>query len=107
MNTPTNHTIVYQGDKPAFVVIPYDEYQRWLDDHTYIPHDVVKLTTQYNCNLLGAWRRYRGLTQNQLAEEMGVSQSAIAQMEKTDNPHSKTLEKAAAILQCEVDQLTD
>ena len=78
-----------------------------VTDHTYIPHEVVKLTTQYNCNLLGAWRRYRGLTQTQLAKKMGIRQSAIAQKEKTDNPHSKTLEKAANILQCDADQLTE
>jgi DNA-binding XRE family transcriptional regulator len=105
----TKHTVIYENERPAFVVVPYADYQQLFehDSDVLIPHDVVKLQTQYQCNLLGAWRRFRGLTQQAFAEKMGISQSAVAQMEKTDNPRSKTLDAAAAILGCEPEQLND
>lgn len=107
MSTHIKHTVIYDNERPAFVVMPYADYQQLIDNDVLIPHDVVKLQTQYQCNLLGAWRRFRGLTQQAFAEKMGISQSAVAQMEKTDNSHSKTLYAAAVILECEPDQLND
>jgi transcriptional regulator with XRE-family HTH domain len=59
-------------------------------------------------NLVKAWRTHLGLTQKQVAKKAGISQSALSQMEKTENnPHSATLEKLAKAMNLSVDQLED
>lgn len=49
MKEHTNHQIITQDGKPAFAVIPWDEYQRLLrnqidtdDSDLWFPNDVVK-----------------------------------------------------------------
>jgi len=106
-HTNPNHTIIYAGGKPVYAVVPFTEYEKWVDENTYIPHEVVALMVKHGCNLLGAWRRFRGLTQTTLADKMGVKQQAVAQMEKTDNNHTATLESVAEILECDINQLSD
>ena len=101
------HTIIYESERPAFVVVPYDDYQDMMDLQITIPHEVVKIQMKHQCNLLGAWRRFRGLTQEEFGEKMGVTQPAVAKMERTDNPHGATVERAATILKCDENQLTD
>lgn len=101
------HTVIYDKGQPAFVVVPIADYQEWQDANTYIPHEVVKLQAKHGCNLLGAWRRYRNLTQKTFAEKMGVKQQAVSQMEQVDNSRNSTLERAATLLNCDIAQLTD
>ena len=107
MREHIKHTIIYQKEHPAFVVIPYEEYQTLfdLDEEVEIPHEVVKLTVKYHCNLIGAWRRYRALSQSEFAKKMGVTQGAISQIEKSDRPHKSTIESAAHALDCQIAQL--
>lgn len=48
----------------------------------------------------------QGLNQTQLAEKVGVRQTAISQYEKGDRfPNRNTLEKIAGVLGCEVRDL--
>lgn len=101
------HTIIYEAERPTFVVVPYDDYQDMMDLQITIPHEVVMLQTKHQCNLLGAWRRFRGLTQESFAQKMGVTQPAVAKMERTDSSHGATIERAAKILECDENQLTD
>lgn len=47
------------------------------------------------------WRKFRKLTQEQLAEKSGLSESSISQLEKFKQGYSvPTLEKIAAALDC-------
>ncbi|MFO1431160.1 MAG: helix-turn-helix transcriptional regulator [Candidatus Competibacteraceae bacterium] len=112
MNAPTNVQTIWQDGKPAFVVIPYEEFVRLfpqtprIPEGDAIPHEVVKLHIQGNMSMVRAWREYLGLTQEQVATSMGISQAALSQME---NPGArlrrKTLEKLAAALGVSVEQL--
>lgn len=44
MKTPTNIQYIEQNEKPAFVVIPYDEYIKLLPaEEEFIPHEVAGL----------------------------------------------------------------
>lgn len=110
MSGHTDVQIIRQGGKPVFAVVPYD---RWLElsgdnKETYIPHEVVGYQLHEGLSALAAWRKYLGITQKELAAKVGMSQPAIAQIEKIDSkPQKKTLKKIAAALQIEVDQLTD
>lgn len=112
MKTPTNGVqIIKQGGKPAFAVVPYDQ---WLeltsqnDDDVYLPHEVVGIQLLKNCSLVAAWRTHKGLTQAELARRIGVTQAALSQLEKVGSkPQAATLEKVAAALEVKVNQLTE
>lgn len=117
------------NNNPLFVVLPIAEYNRfkayeslvmdeseegWEDvpyekgdnDDALIPHEVVMIMFDNDVNLLGAWRIYRNLSQQEVAEKTGLSQSAISQMEKADNtPRKKTLERFAEIYDCDIEQM--
>lgn len=48
------------------------------------------------------WRKHRGLTQEQLADRIGVATSSISQLERFQQGYSQaTLEAIAYALQCE------
>lgn len=87
--------------EPAFAVIPYDDYQalverlEWLEDlrdseaiaerlargeEEVIPAEVVERLVEGE-SPLKVWREHRGLTQEDLAEQVGVSGSYLSQIE--------------------------
>lgn len=77
-------TIIEKG-KPVFAVVPYKEFLRIYPQAKHeagIPHEVVKLMVKQNYSRIRAWREYLGLTQEELASRMGVTQAALSQMEK-------------------------
>jgi DNA-binding XRE family transcriptional regulator len=113
MTAPVNVQTIMKDGKPAFVVIPYDEYVRafpaaqerpWVPDDG-IPHEVVRMTIGNAMTLMRAWREYLGLTQEQVAARLGISQPALAQMENAKRPRRATLEKLAAALGIHIEQL--
>ncbi len=83
MNEPTNIQTIMQDGKPAFVVIPFDEYMRLfpktprVPEGDAIPHEVVGLTIKKGYTLVRAWREYLGLTQKEVAKRMGITQAAF------------------------------
>ena len=111
MNVHTDIQIIRQGGKPAFVVVPYD---KWLeltsteseDENIYIPHEVVGYQLKEGLSLIAAWRKHLGITQKELAAKTGITQPAIAQIEKPDSkPQKKTLEKIAFAMNLDVEQI--
>ncbi len=71
-----------------------------------IPHEIVVIEDELDCSLIRAWREHLGLTQAVVAERMGVSQSAYAQMEAVDAaPRVATLRKIAAAMGIRWEQL--
>ena len=113
MNEPTNIQTIMQDGKPAFVVIPIDEYVRLfpkvprVPEGDAIPHEVVGLTIKKGYTLIRAWREYLGLTQKEVAERMTITQAALSQMEAGKKRLRKvTLEKLAAALGLDVEQLS-
>ncbi|REF27994.1 helix-turn-helix protein [Xenorhabdus cabanillasii] len=111
------------GNKQA-VVLPIAEYERLLaaldhdedyvsipytkganDDET-IPHEVISIMVDEKIPLHAAWRIYRGLSQTEVAEKLGIKQAAVSQFEKAERPRQATLEKLAALYGCRPTQLT-
>lgn len=76
------------------------------DDET-IPHEVVGYQMKKGVSLQAAWRIYRGLSQEEVAAALGISQAGVANMEKRAKPQKATLEKLAELYDCTVSQLTD
>lgn len=107
--------------KPQFVVLPIEEYERLRNNHwgsvpyeagehdnERIPHDVVSVMVEQGVSLIAAWRIYRGLSQYDVAEKLGTTQSAVSQWESINSkPQKKTREKLAALYHCRQEQLSE
>ncbi len=62
----------------------------------------------YTPSMIRAWREYFGMTQKELARRAGMTQSALARLEKADSkPRIGTLKKVAAAMDITIEQLTD
>lgn len=107
MTARTNfQTILGEDGKPAFVVVPYNEFRRMAGGFTpgTIPHVVVSAVVD-GATPMAAWREHLRLTQAEVAARIGVSQAAYAQMEAVKRPRKATLARLAAALGLEVEQL--
>ena len=108
MHLTSSVQFIEQEGHRAFAVIPYDEYVKLTDkDDPGVPHEVVGMVIKKNMTLLKAWRKYLGKTQKEVAKAAGLTQAAVSQMEKTENPRSETLEKLAKAMELAVSQLED
>jgi DNA-binding XRE family transcriptional regulator len=109
MNRHIDHQIIRNNGAPMFVVIPYEQYRQLIgiqDIETTIPHEVVEKSIVEELGLIRAWREYKGLSQEDVAKIMGISQAAYSQMERPKARLRKTtLEKIAAALDVEFGQL--
>ncbi len=110
MNAHIKHQIIKaQNGQPAFVVVPYDEYLALIDsnadDDLEIPHEIVRAEVRGE-SVIKAWREYLGLTQEELATRMKISQPSLARMESPDRkPRKETLRKVAVALGIEFGQI--
>ena len=105
MNARTNIQIINGPDgKPAFVVIPYAEYRKQAQADT-IPHDVIKRIHVDGMTPARAWREHLGLTQEEAANRIGISQSAYAQQEASPKNRKSTREKIAEAFGISADML--
>jgi len=112
MNVHTDIQIIRQNGKPAFAVVPYN---KWLeltgsdeDENIYIPHEVIGYQLKEDLSLIAAWRKHLKITQKELAAKTGMTQPAIAQIEKQDSKtQAKTLKKIAVAMGLDTEQLTD
>ncbi len=112
MSAHTKVQIIEDKGVPAFAVIPYEDYLKLVrppeKDDDYIPHEVVGLMVKQGYNTVKAWRIHLGLTQKEVAQRAGITQSALSQMESSDNEmRTATLEKLAAAMGVSVGQLED
>jgi ribosome-binding protein aMBF1 (putative translation factor) len=111
MSAPIKHQIITAEDgKPAFAVVPYAEYLELIDsarndENFFVPHDVVSASIDGD-SMIKAWRQHLGLTQQELAIKVGMSQPALAKLERLDaNPRRSTLKKLAEAMDIAVEQL--
>ena len=110
MNAPINYTVIEHDGKPVKVLVDYAQFLELLEKagaEATIPHAVVKEV--YGKNALtaaAAWRRYRAMSQREVAKAMGISQSGYQQIEKsTGNLRKATKKKLAAAFHIALDQL--
>ena len=114
MSGHTDPQIIIQNGKPAFAVIPWDEYQELIqiqattdESDVWFPNEVVKANVRGD-TLIKAWREYFKLTQAELAAKAGMKQSSLARLEKsTTSPRKATLAKLAEAMGIETEQLID
>ena len=110
----TNAQVIEYGGKPAFAVLPWEEYQSLIknqipadESDVEFPHEVVAANVMGD-SLIKAWREYKGMTQAQLAAKAGIKQPTLARMEKPDaNPRRSSLGKLADAMGITVEQLME
>lgn len=116
MNAHTDPQIISQNGKPAFAVIPWNEYQALIrirnqieldESDVWFPNEVVKANVRGD-SLIKAWREYFKLTQTELAAKAGMKQSALARLETSSvTPRKSTLVKLAKAMGISVEQLIE
>ena len=109
--------VIKEGGQPRFVIMDYRYFKRFqgiLEDiedavdleleppeGPYIPMEVVHREADGSSSIT-AWREFRGLTQKELAQKLGVSQAQVAKWEKPSTRARKTtLAKIARALECD------
>ncbi len=114
MNEPIEPQVIMKDGKPAFAVIPWEDYQELVRNYSpdesdvWFPQDVVEANVVRGQSLVRAWREHFGLTQKELAQKAGMSQPALARIEKADaRPRLATLKKIADALGLTPQQLMD
>jgi DNA-binding XRE family transcriptional regulator len=108
MNAPINfQTILDANGNPAFVVVPYNEFQRMTGAATAgsVPNAVVNRVFDDEVTPTRAWREYQRMTQAEVAARMGITQAAYAQIEAAKRPRKATLQKLADALGLSIEQL--
>jgi DNA-binding XRE family transcriptional regulator len=93
--------IIEKNGQPEWAVVPYEEYQRLVAEAEMLQdiraYDEVKLALANGAeelipsevtyalldgeNPIRVWREYRGLTQQQVADEAGISKPYLSQLE--------------------------
>lgn len=113
MSAHTNPQVIIQNGRPAFAVVPWDEYQKLISNQAsaepdvWFPNEVVKSNARGDV-LIKAWREYLGLTQAELADRAGIRQPALARLEKGGaSPRKATLTKLAQAMDITVEQLIE
>ena len=73
-----------------------------------ITHEVTGLVIKTKMNLLKAWRTHLKMSQKDVAQEAGISQAALSEMDKIDNEHrTASLVKLSKAMGVSVDPLRD
>ena len=86
----------------VFESVPYEVGP---DDDETIPHDVMKISRRQSVPLHVAWRLHRHLSQEEVANKLGITQAGVSKLESRKKPQKQTLEKLAALYGCRTSQL--
>ena len=114
---------IHQDGEPVFAVVPIDLFNDLIgikrDDRSTeeviraiesgeeetFPDEFVGRLIDTDCPMR-EWRKYRGLTQAELARATSTTQAAIALIESGKrNPTIETARKFADALKCDIDDL--
>ena len=118
--------VIKDNGAPVYAVIPYDDYLQLLEeiedardireaDEVYariergeeetIPGHVVRELVNSE-RPLRIWRKYRGLTLQELADQVGISKSYLSQIESGNrNGSTNVLKRIVAALNLSLDDI--
>ena len=109
MKEHINFQIIKQAGKPAFAVVPYDEFLTLYpqaEENDGIPHEIIRNMIHKDISRIRAWREHLGFTQKEIAKKMSISQAAYSQIEAVNSkPRKATIEKIAKIFRITIDQV--
>ncbi|EKD2858219.1 helix-turn-helix domain-containing protein [Escherichia coli] len=72
---------------------------------TLYPNEVVNILSERGCTMQAAWRIYRGMTQKQVADALGIRQATVSEFERTERPRRANIERLARLYGCTPEQL--
>lgn len=121
-----NVQIIKKKGKPEWVVIPYDEYNRLIEEieqlrdiqaydevksylklgeEELMPHEVAK-SLILGENPIKVWRECRGLTRKELAKRAGITATYLARLERGERKGTlKVLSALAKALDVSIEDL--
>ena len=113
MSKPIEYQTIEHCGHPAFVLVPWEEWKRVQPLLAAekaraggIPQEVVEAHILRDEPIIKAWREHLGITQEELAIRLGVSQAAIAKFERPDaRLRTVTLKKIAAAMGLDAERL--
>lgn len=112
MNLPYNATLLRGKDgKNEFVILPYDEFlllskkQGKSTNESNIPKGVVDLVFDKGYTAVRAWREYLNMSQEEIAEKLGISQPAFSKQENSNKLRKTTKTAIAKAMGLDVSQL--
>ena len=113
MSKPFDYQTIEHCGHPAFVLVPWEEWNRikpLLEAEkaraSGIPQEVVEAHVLRDEPIVKAWREYLGITQEELAARLGVSQAAVAKFERPNaRLRTATLKKIAAAMGLDAERL--
>lgn len=92
-------TIDGADGRPLFVVVPYEVFvERFEQAGDLVPHEVASLVFEQDMTPARAWRTHLKLTQQEVADRMGTTQSGYAQLEASTSLRKASREKIATAL---------
>lgn len=77
------------------------------EEVSFIPHDVAVMVMRHNVPLVKAWRLYKGLTIDEVADRAGLKTQNVIQLEAAENQLSYSLEKVSLGLKLDIEQIVD
>ncbi|GAB4346929.1 MAG: hypothetical protein Kow0089_24460 [Desulfobulbaceae bacterium] len=75
--------------------------------NSLIPPEVVELVIHEQMPLCKAWRLHKGLSVEEVALRAGLDPVEVERLEWADNQPSYSLERLAAALELDLDQIVD
>ncbi|ENC9857644.1 helix-turn-helix domain-containing protein [Klebsiella variicola] len=72
---------------------------------TRYPNEVINILSEKNCTMQAAWRIYRGMTQKQVADALGIKQATVSEFERSERPRRDNIERLAKLYRCAPEQL--
>jgi DNA-binding XRE family transcriptional regulator len=101
-----NIQTINRDGKPEYVVLPWADYQALLEAAEDAIDGALLDALLTGANPVKVWREYRGLTQDALAAQAGISKAYLCQIETGKREGAiKTLRAISAALQVTVDDL--
>ena len=121
-----NVQIIEKDGQPEYAILPFEDYRRMIDllDDTSdcaaidralredevgdtIPSEIVNAILD-GATPLKAWRQYRELTLEMLADQIGVSKEYLSQIEDGQKPGTVDIfRRLSTILNVELDDLIE
>lgn len=67
------------------------------NEDNLVPNEVVDYMIKDGLTAIAAWRRYLGFSQQDVADNIGVTRAIYAQMERAETPRKATLAQIAVV----------
>ena len=104
--------MIKQGNQTVFAVVPYQQWQQMHQGLVFltskqlsVPTAVVTKVLRRQITPIKAWREHLGMTQQAVADALGISQAAYSQLERRVSHQAGTLVQVAQVLGLTVQQI--